>query len=268
MREYSNVDPVVIRRLAEIIGKLNPVELVTPTNVAEEKARWCKIAKNGFYTSPYFSYDRTALKEVAGYSNELKTGKNHISSKFVPESPAEKVILDILLSRIDSAIACTEIAASILLSDDTTTNELCHRLYGHPSNTQAVEAYQIVTKELERETVASRFTEEEQKALKAQKFDAIQIGYWFTEIINKYGIEGWTVEVGDQYTSIDVRDKKQQRQTRCRHPYQERGKWPEAPRACRPRTRMPPARQRKLQSARGADSRQRFPVGTPLRRHR
>ena len=207
MREYSNVDPVVIRRLAEIIGKLNPVELVTPTNVAEEKARWCKIAKNGFYTSPYFSYDRTALKEVAGYSNELKTGKNHISSKFVPESPAEKVILDILLSRIDSAIACTEIAASILLSDDATTNELCHRLYGHPSNTQAVEAYQIVTKELERETIASRFTEEEQKALKAQKFDAIQIGYWFTEIINKYGIEGWTVEVGDQYTSIDVRDK-------------------------------------------------------------
>ena len=207
MREYSKVDPAVVSNLAEIISKLNPVELVTPTNVVEEKERWCKIAKNGFFTNPYFSYDRNALKVAAGYSNMLRTGKNHISSKLIPESPAEKVILDILLNRIESAIACTELAASILLSDDKETSELCHRIYGHPSNTQAVKAYSIVTKEYQHEEIASRFTEEEQKILKAQKFDAAQIEYWFTEIINKYGIEGWTVEVGDQYTAIDVRDK-------------------------------------------------------------
>lgn len=207
MREYSKINPSVISNLAEIIGKLNPVELVTPTNVVEEKERWCKIAKNGFFTNPYFSYDRAALKVVAGYNNDLKTGKNHISSKLIPETPAEKVILDILLSRIESAIACTELAASILLSDDKATSELCHRIYGHPSNTQAVKAYSIVTKEIEQEEIASRFTEEEQTALKAKKFNAEEICYWFTEIINKYGIEGWTVEVGDQYTAIDVRDK-------------------------------------------------------------
>ena len=204
---YSGLNSAVISRLAKIISTFNPVEIVTPTNVAEEKERWCKIAKNGFFTNPYFSYDRTALKEIAGYSDELKAGRNHIESWFVPKTPAEKVILNILFNRIESAIACAEIAASILLGDDTATSELAYALYGHPDNTQVIKAYNIVAKECEREEIASRFTENEQKILKGMKFSATAIRFWFTEVINKYGIEGWTVEIGDQYTAVDVRDK-------------------------------------------------------------
>lgn len=207
MKYSATFNPSTCIELANIICRLNPVELVTPSNASEEKERWIKIAKNGFYINPYFSYDREALKAVANYSHDLKKYRAQLKASLAPETPVEDVIAEILYSRIDSAIACTELAASILLSDDKATSELCLRLYGCPSNTQAIKAYQMVAKEIEPEVIASRFTEAEQKKLKSLSFDAEQIGYWFTEVINKYGFEGWFVEIDDKYTSIDVRDK-------------------------------------------------------------
>ena len=204
--KYST-NPSIICRMAEIISRLNPVELVTPTNVTEEKERWIRLAKEGYYANPFFSYDHTMLKEIASYGFELKAGEEHLYVNLEPETPAEKAIHDILINRIESAIICTEIAASILLGDDETTSRLSNKLYGWPSNSQAIKAYGIVEKKIEPEKAKSRFTKKEQDALKAMKFNANEIRFWFEEVINLYGIEGWTVEIGDQYTAIDVRDK-------------------------------------------------------------
>lgn len=208
MKYSKSLAPSTIQRLAEIISTLNPVELVTPTNVEEEKERWIKIAaKNGFFTNPYFSYDRNRLKAVADLNRELTSAISKLESSLTPETPAEKAIVNILYSRINSAITCTELAASILLKDDKTTNELNLKLYGYPSNIQALKAYQLVAKEVEPEAIKSRFSKKDQKKLASLRFAAAEIGYWFTEVVHEYGFDDWLVEVSDQYTSIDVRDK-------------------------------------------------------------
>ncbi len=193
--------------LADIIIRLNPVELVTPINVADEKARWLDRAKIGLFTNPYFLYNREALKEASSHNFELTAARATLANGLIPETDAEKVIKKILLSRINNAITATEIAASILLGDDNEVCNLSRKIYGFPSNNQAYRAYQIVNGEIIPYAKKSRFTKKDQKALKAMQFDAETIGYWFTEVINHYGIDSWTIEVGDQFTSIDVRDK-------------------------------------------------------------
>ncbi|MBQ6486450.1 hypothetical protein IJI76_01850 [Candidatus Saccharibacteria bacterium] len=45
------------------IATLNPVELVTPLNLVEEKKKWIENVKGGYFGNPNFIYDREKLKK-------------------------------------------------------------------------------------------------------------------------------------------------------------------------------------------------------------
>ena len=202
MKYSKSLAPSTIQRLAKIVSTLNPVELVTPTNVEEEKEHWIKIAaKNGFFTNPYFSYDRNRLKEVANLNRELTSAISKLESSLTPESPAEKAIVNILYSRINSAITCTELAASILLKDDKTTNELNLKLYGYPSNIH-------VTTVLNTSTISWEGDAEQYEVMYRKKTDNTftsvpVVGTTVTQQNMEYGAyEFWVCSVNGEDKSI------------------------------------------------------------------
>ena len=207
--KYNSINAQIIANTATVATKLNPVEVVkgSITNLAEERDKWLKAFQNRFYCDPQFHYDRSMLRAIAGLQGELAMGRNHLATRIEPETPAEYIMKDILLHRIEGAIQTTELAASILLCDDKSTHEIVQSIYGHPTNTQVVRAYQIVDHEFVRPHIRARWTKKDRKALEKMTFDATQIKYWFDEVINLYGVEGWTVEIGDRFPCIDVRNK-------------------------------------------------------------
>ncbi len=194
-------------QLSDILAKINPVEMVTAKNAAEAKDDWVKKAKDGFFTDPYLMYDRDLLKKINSYNADLLMAKSRVQHGVISENAQQEAIKLLLLNRIEDAIITTEMAASILLSDDAGTTELSKKLYGAPSNSQIVMAYDIVNGEVKRPVLKSRFMKKDQKALEAMNFNASEIAHWFTEALKIYGIEGWLIDVSKNYTSIDVRDK-------------------------------------------------------------
>lgn len=200
-------DPKIVE-LAKILGELNPVEIVTPVNVAEEKEAWCEKARRGIFTNPRFRYNHDSLKAVADSGDVLNARMNYLYSIFTPETEAEGAIAFIIRNRFVEAMACTAIASSILRGDDVRTSTLCQSVYGLPDDTQITEAYNIVANGGNQGEISSILTKEELSALRGKSFNAAEIARWFNEVIHWYnGIDGWTVEIGDQYTSVDVRDK-------------------------------------------------------------
>ncbi|MCQ2571280.1 MAG: flavohemoglobin expression-modulating QEGLA motif protein [Candidatus Saccharibacteria bacterium] len=193
--------------LAEIMLTISPTNIVGATNVAKEKDRWIRAARNGFFFQPNFSYDRKYLKRIASQREELEKAKEVIKRNLIPEIPIEEAIKDILLNRIYTAITFTEIAASILLGDDEHTCRLNCLIYVGPNSNQAIRAYNIVDHEIELPLIKSRFSSKECKRLSRRKFHADDIKYWFEKAIEYYGITGWTVEIGDHHAVINVSDK-------------------------------------------------------------
>ena len=207
MRYSKSFDPSIVQSLADIICKLNPVECATPANVAKEKAKWLKAANCYRYGNPKFRYDTDALETVVSYRESLEKGQKHLREKITPDSLAERVFLDIIDERIEDAITCTSLAASILEGDDKASAESIRKIYGCPDSALIVDAYQIASGELIRPEIKSRFTKKEVKKLKDINCNADDIAYWFREVLGRYGIEDWPVEVGEKYVAIDVRDK-------------------------------------------------------------
>lgn len=208
MKYAFTPNPDKIKQIAGIQASLNLVEMATPKNFKEEKDRWLTATKIGNYPNPTFFYDEERLKTISGYSTLLSTARYQIEAGVTPEKESERVLKKILLHRFDGeSLPITESGASMLLHDDRATCELNHQIYGHPSNTQVIKAYSIVKQDVPVVVRQSRFTKKDQKRLEKMTFIDEQIAYWFEEVIALYGFKGWTIDIGNQYTAIDVRDK-------------------------------------------------------------
>ncbi|MBR3052093.1 DUF1704 domain-containing protein [Candidatus Saccharibacteria bacterium] len=205
MMYLDSLDNGLITELVDMLGRLNPVEIVTPANANEIKPKWIEnVIKQRAFVNPSFHYDREYLSNIASYHSRLITIKSHLEQNVIPESCAERILLDILSTRIEQGIKATELAVSILFQNDVCTSEISQSIYGAPTPAQITECYRAVGN-----TTSSkpRFTESERAKLKAMSFGAEEIRYWFARSLDFYRISpsDWTIEVGDQYTAIDVR---------------------------------------------------------------
>lgn len=208
MMYSKKIDKGSVSRLAEILSKLNPVEIVTPVNAKSAKETWINCASGDLsvFSNPTFEYSNNVLKEIVAYHDELVRYRSVFNYGLIPDLPGEDAMKAILIARIDSAIAATELAASIYIKDDKASASIAKKLYGLPTSTEIIEAYDAVSPNTPK-TPKSRFSEEEQEKLKTKKFNAQQIKYWFERTIKLYGFKGWRVEIDKKYTCIDVRDK-------------------------------------------------------------
>lgn len=197
-----------VKELLQIAGRINPVEIVTPSNVGEAKKSWVESVKDfQLFIDPYFVYDRKKLLDVLSHGNKLQAIRNNFTSSIEPENEVDQVVYDLLIKRIDQAIVTTEIAAGIYVCDDLRVSELCESIYGTPSPEQIRCCYDIAVGKESGSTALSRFSDDEQKKLEAMTFDARQIADWFEEALEYYCIGGWAIDTGSEYTSIDVRTK-------------------------------------------------------------
>ena len=208
MQYSKKVTKGAVLRLAEILSKLNPVEIVTPYNAKSAKETWINCASSDLavFTNPVYEYSNNTLKEIVAYHDELVRYRQVFNYGLVPEFPGEDAMKDILISRINSAIATTELAVSIYIKDDKVAASITKKLYALPTSTEIIEAYDSVSPNTPA-VPASRFSKEEQEKLRSKKYNAQQIKYWFDRVIKLYGFKGWRVEIDKKYTCIDVRDK-------------------------------------------------------------
>lgn len=208
---YSeNIKNKEVRKIANAISRINPVELVTATNVDTTKASWVNpVTAIQYYGNPQFNYNYKLLKTVAHQQQDFRTFKHLVRDEIIPETPADEVIKNLLVARLNEAIQATELAASICNGNDAATTIAARNIYGHPSNLQVLNALDRASNPLDYVSTksSSYLTEDEIERLEKIELSAEDIAYWFVIAIDMYHIRNWTVEVGPQYTAVDVRDK-------------------------------------------------------------
>lgn len=206
---YSkSIKEAEVKELLNIISKINPVEIVTPTNVSEVKEKWIESARDYYiFNHPFFEYDKNTLKAIAENSYKLEWIKDNFINGIKPENAEDQFILDLLIKRINQAILATEIAASIYLEDPRKTANLTQDIYGAPTSVQTIRCYDIAHGYKPADTAKSCLKQSERRRLQAMKYDAEEISYYFEKTLEYYGIEGWSIDIGKQYTSIDVRTR-------------------------------------------------------------
>lgn len=196
----------LINQVANFIGTINPVELVTATNVSSVKSTWINNAINGDYGNPQLEYNRELLEKTVSYAEPLRRLR-----KIIANEPSS-LINDLVIGRLDEALRSTELAAAILIHNDAEAKRHATAIYGMPTSEQVYQAYRLVREEADDPlppTVHHRakINKTEREALEAKKFYANDIKYWFERVLDLYNIEGWRVEINPIYTAIDVRDK-------------------------------------------------------------
>ncbi len=195
-------------RIASIALKLNPVEIVTPLNQREEKNLWLKSAENGVIRNPIFIYDKTALRGIAGLEHDLLGAASQLERNIIAHDLIDTAILALIKDRVKEAHASIQLARSILMEDDKKSGYFTSVMYGRPNPQQLTEAIMLATSASAKlGDYASRFSKEEAKRLKGIQFDAAGICDYFQRALAYYGIGGWSVEIDEQASSIDVRNK-------------------------------------------------------------
>ena len=209
---YRNCNQAVqdtAEQLTEAAMSLNPVELVTPINLAQEKKLWIdQVENHGVFTNPRFEYDHQKLVSAVETGNRVAFAARTLQHICSPRTNTDEVIMRILRHRIDDALLTANIAASILLGNDAATTKYVQEKYGVPDQ-MLVLACQRAARipELAEPKIESSFTKEKQAELKAEVHNAASISTAFQNAIYRYQIDNWDVVVTDQASSIDVRNK-------------------------------------------------------------
>ncbi len=197
--------------VAQQIIRINPVELVTAINAADEKKAWLNTAAKAIFGIPTYRYNVDLLTKVATQQHSFRVFKYIMESELRPETKNDGIIKTILIARLDEAIAATKLAAAILANDAVAAQEAVEDIYGRPGKKQienAQERYLYLSSSKAKESPElGLFSAEEREKLQSIKLDAIMIHRFFTKALDAYGITNWKVEIDDKYTAIDVRDK-------------------------------------------------------------
>lgn len=209
-----------LEALAEIAAELNPVEMVTPVNAAEEKEKWLELAQAGYLTDPVFRYDPDILQNI-GLSGKLarlvKAENDFKRMRKANELDGEYVLRTIIQRRFDETKAIVRAAKAIFDQEDDIRQKCLNVVFPKVSP----ELVDAANAEADRLAAAKRepvrkcdsilptlLSERERFKLQHLKFDAEEIRKYFWRAAKMYGFEETRpIKVSALATSIDVRDK-------------------------------------------------------------
>lgn len=202
----------LIQRVRDAISTLNPVEVVTPTNVAEEKKKWIERVHVGIFTNPYFRYNVPLLEKTISRRERLIGLSSELSS-IVAEGEAEQFVLDQLKQVVRDGIDTTILAESILFGCDDESAEITLRKYGLPAEEDVHLALNYALSNLHFDEFEQKvdsgmcpYSTEDIELLSTKCFNAEGIRDMFDWAMLQYG-KCWPIEINPDCTSIDVRDK-------------------------------------------------------------
>ena len=184
------------------LNRLNIVEAITPTNIFSAKEYFIEQAIQSKFPNIQLQYDRHKLSKCCVEDSTISIAKQHILDNIIPESPADNTVYEILHNRLNQLHFANNLIHSILSKSTQSTKDAVHALYGIVEQNEFTEAVRAP-----RTHDHSQLTDEDLiKKLKNQKFNALDIAFFFQQALNYCGIKNWRVDIGSQYSSIDARD--------------------------------------------------------------
>ena len=125
------------------IATLNPVEVVTPVNVKEEKEAWLAKAKSGVFTNPHFEYNQQLLDETIALRPQLIELLDRLKALPKTDDVAEQFVLEQLEFALRDGIGTTYLAESISEGKDSDSADAVVKKYGLPTEINAEDALEI-----------------------------------------------------------------------------------------------------------------------------
>lgn len=198
------------------ISTLNPVEIVTPVNVTEEKKKWIAAAKKGIFSNPRFKYDSELLNKAIA-SRPLLDALMEELLKHEPDRDniAEYFVWEQLYFALNDGIGTTYLAEAIRDGKDADAADVIVNKYGFPSERNIGLALNVILdnhskNELEHKVERNfAFDSSNEYKLMTEELDAEKIKQMFEWTMSRYIAKSWPVIIDDSCTSIDVRDKSQ-----------------------------------------------------------
>lgn len=192
--------------LARAAMALNPVELITPTNLSDEKEIWTNAEEGEPFLNPEFKYDEFKLSQAAAQGEILRIAADTLRYACQPETDIDNAILEILEHRIHDALCTANMAASILLGSNA-AGDYAQKIYGAPDKLQVLACYRAAKAHNDSAGAPPYFSPEKCEQLEAITYDAAGIQREFQRVIDAYGITGWDVVIDNGASAIDVRNK-------------------------------------------------------------
>lgn len=184
--------------LSKLISDMNPVEMVTPLNLTEAKEAWITKAEDGHFENPVFVYDSDLLVKITDKFGILDEARQKIS-KIKPRNEAEEFLLRHYTRVVTDAIITANMAKAMLQKDDKSLSDSVILKYGRPviSNSLNPNA----------QPVNVMYPKDQLQRLENVSLDANFIKEIFIWSMEQYGVEPWPVEILENCSAIDVRDK-------------------------------------------------------------
>ena len=201
----------------EAISTLNPVEIVTPTNLEIEKKRWIELAKGGIFENPTFLYN-TELLDTTIAKRQALLNLNEELLMIEPKKPdsAMHFVWECIYAALQDGISTVDLAEAIKNGNDFRAVEEVKKKYGTPKE-ENIEAAKVVAGvnvgrgDLEERDIdfdpPISLTDRELLSSKDHMLNAEQIKEMFIWAMTQYDDEPWSVEIADGCSAIDVRDK-------------------------------------------------------------
>ena len=195
------------------IATLNPVEVVTPVNVKEEKEAWLAKAKSGVFTNPHFEYNQQLLDETIALRPQLIELLDRLKALPKTDDVAEQFVLEQLEFALRDGIGTTYLAESISEGKDSDSADAVVKKYGLPTEINAEDALEIAKNndaknKFEHSVIQSHpYPKASLEVMTTKELEAKEIKDMFLWTMKDYPANSWPVIIDDTATSIDVRDK-------------------------------------------------------------
>lgn len=196
------------------IATLNPVELVTPINLIQEKKTWIENAKAGLFTNPHFVYDLDKCREIIKLEDDILGLRNRVYED-VPDEESEKFAWKLLIRSVNDALETVDMAKAMLERDDNELGRAVISKYGLPDANAVMRAEEKMKGIKERGTfgkpsseISDAIDEDDRQFLLDSELTAEEIKYFFQWAMEEY-LPGhaWPIKILKECSAIDVRDK-------------------------------------------------------------
>ena len=197
------------REVENLTSAINPIEIVTPLNPQQVKAQWIEDAKSGHFTNPVFHYNESFLKKAMQSEYGLKVLLEKLDNNNAGCS-AEDFYLEYLKDIVCGTLLTVEMAKAMQNQDDYNLAQVVLKKYGEANSNLVQHAEYLAQNGFTKKTEVE--PNDSLKKLQVVTFDAASIAEFFTWAMEQYGefskdVSVWPVEILDNCSAIDVRDK-------------------------------------------------------------
>lgn len=199
--------------LGKVTRKINLLEMMTPVNAHEEKAKWLRAATAEQWTTPQFRYDRELLRKVVRSKRDLELLLEMMPRALKSLSHDEQgyALREMAEARYQETVLMTRVAQTMLDGDYMRTGMFLKEIYGVPSQ-KIVDEARDYAECLKRGEGHDQEDSPEQKLLREQlkelRFNAEEIRENFAWLARQCGLEGTRpIEVDPTVTAITVRSQ-------------------------------------------------------------